>query len=110
MVKKSLRCDLEEKCLRNSKIYFDGVFLSIYSRLLKKLEKLWGSKNRENGLFQKSHLIKKVTYFFVLFLFLLQDNSYSCLVLKFKVSKLKIVIKVIKLSMQPQKCLSLKRL
>ena len=31
--KKSLRCDLEEKCLRNSKIFFDRVFLSIYSYL-----------------------------------------------------------------------------
>ena len=36
--KKSLWYDLEEKCLRNSKIFFDGVFLSIYSHLLKKLE------------------------------------------------------------------------
>ena len=36
--KKSLWCDLEEKCLRNSKIFFDGVFLFIYSHLLKKLE------------------------------------------------------------------------
>ena len=36
--KKSLRIDLEEKCLRNSEIFFDGVFLSIYSHLLKKLE------------------------------------------------------------------------
>ena len=36
--KKSLWCDLEEKCWRNSKIFFDGVFLSIYSHLLKKLE------------------------------------------------------------------------
>jgi hypothetical protein len=35
--KKKLWCDLEEKCLRNSKIFFDGVFLSIYS-YLKKLE------------------------------------------------------------------------
>ena len=45
------------------------------------------------------------TYFFVLFLFLLQDKSYSCLVLKFQVSKLKIAIELIELSMQPQKCL-----
>ena len=29
--KKSVWCDLEEKYLRNSKISFDGVFLSIYS-------------------------------------------------------------------------------
>ena len=36
--KKSLRIDLEEKCLRNSKIFFDRVFLSIYSHLFKKLE------------------------------------------------------------------------
>ena len=31
-------CDIEEKCLKNSKIFFDGVFLSIYSHLLMKLE------------------------------------------------------------------------
>ena len=34
--------------MRNSKIFFDGVFLSIYAHLLKKLElskkKLWSSK------------------------------------------------------------------
>jgi hypothetical protein len=105
--KKSLSCDLDENCLRNSKIFFDGVFLSIYSHILKKL---WGSKNPENGLFQKSHLIKKETYFFVLFLFMLQDNSYSCSVLRFKVSKLKIAIEVVKLSMRPLKRLFLKRL
>ena len=35
---KSLLCDLEDTCLRNSKISFGGVFLSIYSNLLKKLE------------------------------------------------------------------------
>ena len=29
---------IEEKCLRNSKMFFDGVFLSLYSHLLKKLE------------------------------------------------------------------------
>ena len=91
--------------MRNSKMFFDGVFLSIYSHLLKKL---WGSKNPKNGLFQKSHPMKKETYFFVLFLLLLQDNSYCCLVLKFQVSKLKNAIEVIKLSMRPQKGLFLK--
>ena len=60
-------------------------------------------------MFQKSHLFKKDTYFFVLFLFLLQDNSFSCLVLEFQVSKLKIAIEVIIISMRPQKCLFLKR-
>ena len=29
--KKSLWCHIEEKCLGNTKIFFDGVFLSIYS-------------------------------------------------------------------------------
>ena len=63
-------------CLRNSKIFLDGVFLSIYSHLFQKLElsrlrkkKLWISKNPENGLFKKSQPIKKETYFFVLFCF-----------------------------------------
>ena len=32
------KVDLEEKCLRNSKIFFDGVSLSMYSHLVKKLE------------------------------------------------------------------------
>ena len=36
--KKSLWCDIDEKCLWNSKIFFDGVFLYTYSHLLKKLE------------------------------------------------------------------------
>ena len=36
--KKNLLIDLEEKCLRNSKIFVDGVILSIYSHLVKKLE------------------------------------------------------------------------
>ena len=36
--KKSLWCALEEKCLWNSRIFFDAVFFSIYLHLLKKLE------------------------------------------------------------------------
>ena len=48
-------------------------------------KKLWGSKNLYIGLFQKSHSIKKESYFFVLFLFLLQYNSNFFLVLKFQV-------------------------
>ena len=36
--KKSLWNDIEEKCLRNSKVFFGGVFLYIYLHLLKKLE------------------------------------------------------------------------
>ena len=32
-------------------------------------KKLWGSKNSENGLFKKSHLIKKETYFLFQFSF-----------------------------------------
>ena len=109
--KKKFMMYLEEKCLLNSKIFFDGVFLSIYSHLLSYIEKnLWSSKNPENGLFQKSHFIKKDTYIFVLFLFLLQDNSYSFLALKFQISKLEIAIEVIKLLMRPQKYLFSKRL
>ena len=48
--KKSLLCDLEEKCLRNSKIFFDGVFLSIYLHLLKKLELSKLCKKKVTGL------------------------------------------------------------
>ena len=50
-------------------------------------KKLWGSKNPEYGLFKKSHPIKKETYFFVLFQFLLHDNSYFCLVLRIQDKK-----------------------
>jgi hypothetical protein len=71
--KKSFWCDLEEKCLRNSKIFFMESFS-----------------------------------FFVPFLFLLKGNSYSSLVLKFQVFKLKIAIEVTKLSICPQKCVFLK--
>ena len=85
-----------------------SLYIHILSRSLSFLnyveKKLWGSKNPENGLFQKSHLIKKETIFFVLFLFLLQEISYSCLVLKFQVSNLKIQIEITKLSIWPQKC------
>ena len=56
---------------------------------------------------KKVTLLKKETYFVVLFPFLLQDNIYSCLVLKFQVSKIKIAIEVIKLLIRPQKCLLL---
>ena len=59
---------------------------------------------------KKVTLSKKRHIFFVLFLFLLQDNSYSRLVLKFQVSKLKIKIEVTNISIWPQKCVFLKRL
>ena len=52
-------------------------------------KRLWSYKNPENGLFPKSHPIKEETYVFVLFLFLLQDNSHSSFVAKFRLSKLK---------------------
>ena len=68
-----------------------NIFSRSYSFLSYVEKKLWGSKNPGNGLFQKSPLIKKEAYFFVLFLYLLQENSYSCMVLKFQVSKLKIL-------------------
>ena len=87
------------------------LYIHIFSRSQSFLsyveKKLQGSKNPENGLFKKSHSIKKET-FFILFLFLLQDNSYSCLVLQFQVPKLKIAIEVTKLSFWPQKCVFFK--
>ena len=63
--------------MRNSKIFFDGVFLSIYSHLLKKLElsklcrkKGFGAlKIRKMASSKKSQTIKKETYFFVNFCF-----------------------------------------
>ena len=73
------------------------------SKLFRK-KKLWGSKNPENVLLKKITLSKKDTVFFTLFLFLLQDNNYTCLVLKFQVSNLKISIEVIKLLILPEKC------
>ena len=38
VIQKKILFDLEEKCLRNSEVFFDGVFPSLYSHLLKKLE------------------------------------------------------------------------
>ena len=91
-----------------------SLYIHIFSRSKSFLsyveKKIWGSKNPENGLFQKSHLIKRENFFLLLFLFLLQDISYSCLILKFQVSKLKIAKEVIQLSIRPKKCLILKRL
>ena len=69
-----------------------------------------GLLNSGKWLNPKSPPIKKETYFFVLFLFLLQDNSYSYLVLKFQVSNLKIAIEVIKLSKMAAKVLIFKTL
>ena len=70
--KKSLWIDLEEKCLRNSKMFFDGVFLSIYSHLLKKLEllklcrkKLWDSKNPKNWCSKLVNFFLKVIFPFL---------------------------------------------
>ena len=78
-----------------------SIYINIFSRSQSFLsyveKKLWGPKNPENGLFQKSQPVKK-------------DNSYSCLVFKFQESKLKLGIEVVKLSIWPQKCLFLKRL
>ena len=73
--KKSLWCDLEEKCLRKSKIFFYGVFLSIYSHLLKKLvlfnfcrKKSYGTlKILEMACSKKVTLSKKETFFFCSF-------------------------------------------
>ena len=82
-----------------------SLYIHIFSRSWSFLsyveKKLWGFKNPGNGLFQKSVLSKKRH------IFLLQNNSYSCLVLKFQVSKLKIAIRVTKLSIWPQKCVFL---
>ena len=47
---------------------------------------------------KKVTLSKREIFFFVLFLFLLQDNSHSCLGLKFQLSKLEIAIEVTKLA------------
>ena len=44
---------------------------------------------------KKVTLSKKIHILFFIFLFLLQDNSYYCLVLKLQVSKLKIAIEII---------------
>ena len=102
--KKSLWCDLGEKYWRNSKIFLDGVFLSIYSHLLKKLELSKLYRKKSNGALKilKMTCSKKVTlskkrHIFCSYIFMLQDNCYSCLVSKFQVSKIKIAIEDIKL-------------
>jgi hypothetical protein len=63
--------------LRNSKIFFDGVFLSIYSHLLKKLEisklcrkKVMGLKKSWKLLVQKKSPFQKRDIFLCSFLFL----------------------------------------
>ena len=61
----------------------------------------WSKKKFMNR--KKKAFYQKRDIFLALFLFLLKDNS-------FKVSKLKIAIEVIQLSIWPQKCLFLKRL
>ena len=70
--KKSLCCDLEEKCLRNSKMFFDGVFLSIYSHLLKKLELFKLCRKKSYGALKipkmaVSKLVKKFKFFFLFY-------------------------------------------
>ena len=94
--------ELEEKCLRNSKIFFMLVMLYIFTssqevrafKLCRK--KVMGSKNSENGMFIKSHPIRRDIFIY-----------FCCkiIVLKFQVSKLKIEIEVIELSIWPQMCL-----
>ena len=73
--------------------------------------KLLGSKNPENSLFQKSHPKKKST-FFVLFYFFCKMIFifYSCLVLKFKVYKFQNWSKGHKIINLAAKVLILKRL
>ena len=75
VVQKKLWCDLEEKCLRNYKIFFDGVFLSIYSHLLKKLQlsklywkKLWALKIWKMACSIKVTL-SKMRYIFLFFFY-----------------------------------------
>ena len=103
--------------LRNSKISFDGVFLSIYSHLVKKLDlsklcrkKSYGALKILKMASPKKSFYQKRDISFFFFLFLVQDHSYFSLVLKFQVSKLKNAKEVIKLSIWPQKCLFFKRL
>ena len=73
----NLWCDVEEKCLKNSKIFFDGVFLSIYSHLVKKLElsklhrkKSYGALKILKKVVQKGSLSKKRH----IFLFYMKTN------------------------------------
>ena len=69
-----LRSRLGKKCLRNSNIFFDGVFHSIYSNLLKKLElsRLCIKKLRVSKNPQKSFL--KIYLYFLVFLTYLKEN------------------------------------
>ena len=102
--KKRLWCDLEEKFLRNSKIFFDGVFLSIYSHLLKNLElsnliekKLWGSKNPK-----KIPLSKKRHIFLFFFYICCKKIVVPVWFKNSKCLKLKIAMEVKKISIWPQ--------
>ena len=59
--------------MENSKIFLDGVFLSIYSHLVNKLELSnlcrKKSKNHENGLYKKSHQKRDIFFYSFLFLY-----------------------------------------
>ena len=79
------------------------VYESIYVE-----KKLWALKILKIACSKKVTRSKNRKIYYVLFL--LQDNSYSSLVLKFQVSKLKIAIEVIKLSIWPQKSFFFKTL
>ena len=67
VTKKSLWCDVEEKCLRNYKIFFDRVFLSVHSHLLKKFElfKL-GRKKSYGALKTLKMACSKLVHFFLI--------------------------------------------
>ena len=103
------KSDLEEKCLRNFKMFFDGVIIIIIIFKLCRKKNYGALKIRKMACSKKVTLSKKIL-FFVLFLFLLQGNSYSCFVLKFQVSKLKIAIEVKKIINLAAKMLFSKRL
>ena len=54
----------EEKRMRNTKIFFNGVFLSIDLHLLKKLELFRSCRKKVTGLYKsKKELTKKFRYF-----------------------------------------------
>ena len=77
VVQKTVYDVIQRKSVQETLKYFLMESFSLYFHILSRSQsfqsyvekKFWGFKNPENGLFEKSHLIKKDTYFSFFFYF-----------------------------------------
>ena len=88
--------------LKTNKLWSFSLYIFTSSQEDRAIKSYGALKIRKMTCSKKVTLSKKIHIFFVLFLFLLKDNSYSFLFLKFQVAKLKIAIEVIKLLIWPK--------